>query len=123
MVDYEKNLDIHTVTYEGWTCSLGVFPVSIKNEDFLVFAKHPDTLKKANDIRLKASASGAIGSNSLQMMSSSAPDGCLFFSVERFDYTKGIKEKLYAYRNYFQLFPDRIGKDVLYQASVLSRLG
>lgn len=42
-------------------------------------------------------------------------DGKFFFSVERFDYTKGIKEKLIAYRRYFQKYPDRIGKDVLYQ--------
>ncbi|KHJ77727.1 hypothetical protein OESDEN_22653 [Oesophagostomum dentatum] len=43
------------------------------------------------------------------------PDGKMFFSVERFDYTKGIKEKLAAYRRYFEKYPSRIGKDVLYQ--------
>ena len=43
------------------------------------------------------------------------PDARLFFSVERFDYTKGIKEKLYGYRRYFEKYPDRIGKDILLQ--------
>ncbi|EJW74457.1 hypothetical protein WUBG_14637 [Wuchereria bancrofti] len=55
-------------------------------------------------------------------MGSNAPsDGRLFFSVERFDYTKGIKEKLLAYKNYFEKYPERIGKDVLYQVAVTNR--
>lgn len=49
------------------------------------------------------------------------PDAKLFFSVERFDYTKGIKEKLYGYRRYFEKYPDRIGKDVLLQVAVTNR--
>lgn len=49
-------------------------------------------------------------------------DARLMFSVERFDYTKGIKEKLLAYRRYFQRHPDRIGKDVLYQVRFVFRL-
>ncbi|CAG9539259.1 unnamed protein product [Cercopithifilaria johnstoni] len=51
----------------------------------------------------------------------SPSDGRLFFSVERFDYTKGIKEKLLAYKKYFEKHPDRIGKDVLYQIAVINR--
>ena len=43
------------------------------------------------------------------------PDARLFFSVERFDYTKGIKEKLYGYRRYLEKYPNRTGKDVLLQ--------
>lgn len=45
----------------------------------------------------------------------SVQDSKLMFSVERFDYTKGIKEKLLAYRRYFEKYPQRIGKDVLFQ--------
>ncbi|KAM3718185.1 Alpha,alpha-trehalose-phosphate synthase [Dirofilaria immitis] len=57
-----------------------------------------------------------------KIMGTNAPsDGRLFFSVERFDYTKGIKEKLLAYKNYFERYPDRIGKDVLYQVAVINR--
>jgi trehalose-6-phosphate synthase len=41
--------------------------------------------------------------------------GKFFFSVERFDYTKGIKEKLMAIRRFFEKHPDRIGKDVIKQ--------
>lgn len=49
----DSKLDIHVVTYQGSTCSLGVFPVSIKNEDFLKIAKAPESIKKAHDIRTK----------------------------------------------------------------------
>uniref|UniRef100_A0A915E0S4 alpha,alpha-trehalose-phosphate synthase (UDP-forming) n=1 Tax=Ditylenchus dipsaci TaxID=166011 RepID=A0A915E0S4_9BILA len=105
----DSNLDIHVVTYQGWSCSLGVFPVSIKNEDFLKIAKQPETVKQADDIRK-------------QIMGENPPkDARLFFSVERFDYTKGIKEKLLAYRRYYQLHQDRIGKDVLFQVAVTNR--
>ncbi|VDM42244.1 unnamed protein product [Toxocara canis] len=108
-IAYDSNLDINAITYEGWTCSLGVFPVSIKNEDFLKFVKMPETVKKSQDIRRK-------------FLGEDAPsDARLFFSVERFDYTKGIKEKLTAYKEYFKKYPDRIGKDVLYQVAVTNR--
>lgn len=52
-ISFDSNLDVHSVTYHGWTCSLGVFPVSIKNEDFLKVAKEPETVKKSHDIREK----------------------------------------------------------------------
>jgi hypothetical protein len=48
---FDSNLDIHVVTYQGWSCSLGVFPVSIKNEDFLKVARDAETIKKSHDIR------------------------------------------------------------------------
>uniref|UniRef100_A0A914C1T9 alpha,alpha-trehalose-phosphate synthase (UDP-forming) n=1 Tax=Acrobeloides nanus TaxID=290746 RepID=A0A914C1T9_9BILA len=108
-VAYEENIDTHTVTFQGWTCSLGVFPVSIKNEDFLGIAKAPETVAKSHEIRKQI-----MGENP-------PPDARLFFSVERFDYTKGIKEKLYGYRRYFEKYPDRIGKDVLLQVAVTNR--
>lgn len=54
-------------------------------------------------------------------MEKSAEDGQLFFSVERFDYTKGISEKLRAWQRYFEKYPDRIGKDVLFQVAVTNR--
>ncbi|KAF1764704.1 hypothetical protein GCK72_004654 [Caenorhabditis remanei] len=106
---YDNKMDIYSVTNEGWTCSLGVFPVSIKNDDFLKFVDLPETIKLKNDIRKRV------------MGDHPTPDGRFFFSVERFDYTKGIMEKLQAYQRYFERHPDRIGKDVLYQIAVTNR--
>ncbi|CAI4231008.1 unnamed protein product [Auanema sp. JU1783] len=108
-VTYDKNTDIHTAVHEGWTCSLGVFPVSIKNDDFLKFVPLEETKAMTEGFRRKV-----LGENPL-------PDARFFFSVERFDYTKGIKEKLMAYERYFEKYPQRIGKDVLYQIAVTNR--
>uniref|UniRef100_A0AC35FDQ1 Trehalose-6-phosphate phosphatase helical bundle domain-containing protein n=1 Tax=Panagrolaimus sp. PS1159 TaxID=55785 RepID=A0AC35FDQ1_9BILA len=108
-IAYDGNLDINTVTFQGWSCSLGVFPVSIKNEDFLKIARDPECVNKSHEIRKKF-----LGENP-------DPEMRLLFSVERFDYTKGIREKLLAYRHYFKKYPDRIGKDVLFQVAVTNR--
>ncbi|GMT06193.1 hypothetical protein PENTCL1PPCAC_28367 [Pristionchus entomophagus] len=107
-IAYEDGVDIHTVSFEGWTCSLGVFPVSIKNEDFLAIANEPQTVIKSQEIKS-------------EMMKNSGDGGSLFFSVERFDYTKGILEKLKAWKRYFDLHPERKGLDVLYQIAVTNR--
>ncbi|GMT35941.1 hypothetical protein PFISCL1PPCAC_27238, partial [Pristionchus fissidentatus] len=107
-IAYEPGVDIFTVSYEGWTCSLGVFPVSIKNEDFLAIAHDTQTIIRAQEIKT-------------DIMQHSGEEGVLFFSVERFDYTKGILEKLKAWRRYFEIHPERKGLDVLYQIAVTNR--
>ncbi|VDO17711.1 unnamed protein product [Brugia timori] len=50
-INYESSCDVFFVTYKGWTCSLGVFPVSIKNEDFLKFVRLTETCQRALEIR------------------------------------------------------------------------
>ena len=45
----------------------------------------------------------------------------LFVSVERFDYSKGIEEKLLAFKHYLQTHVERHGKDVLLQVAVKNR--
>ncbi|XGW33076.1 hypothetical protein V3C99_017520 [Haemonchus contortus] len=107
-VHFDNRIDIFTVTYEGWTCSLGVFPVSIKNEDFLSIANEPQCAIDAQEIKK-------------DVMANSGEGGCFFFSVERFDYTKGIMEKLKAWKRYFEKHPERKGLDVLYQIAVTNR--
>ena len=43
--------EVILVKFHGWTCSLGVFPVTIKNKDFLKFAKNAKVKKEAMEIR------------------------------------------------------------------------
>ncbi|CAI2357490.1 unnamed protein product [Caenorhabditis sp. 36 PRJEB53466] len=107
-IEYDSRLDRFTIEHDGFTCSLGVFPVSIKIADFTNIATNPQTIIEADEIKKN-------------IMSKSAPGGQLFFSVERFDYTKGIMEKLRAWKRYFEKYPDRIGKDVLFQVAVTNR--
>ncbi|KHN82701.1 Alpha,alpha-trehalose-phosphate synthase [UDP-forming] 1 [Toxocara canis] len=107
-IQYESTVDIFTVTHEGFTCSLGVFPVSIKNEDFLSIVRNPETKILAQDIRKN-------------LLSAGSEQGCVFFSVERFDYTKGIMEKLQAWQRYLEKHPERVGLDVLFQVAVTNR--
>ncbi|KAK6057056.1 trehalose-6-phosphate synthase domain protein [Cooperia oncophora] len=63
----------------------------------------------------------SISSSIYQVLANSGEGGCFFFSVERFDYTKGIMEKLRAWRRYFEKHPERKGLDVLYQIAVTNR--
>uniref|UniRef100_A0A914MQR4 alpha,alpha-trehalose-phosphate synthase (UDP-forming) n=2 Tax=Meloidogyne TaxID=189290 RepID=A0A914MQR4_MELIC len=110
-VKTEDKLDVIVVTYQGWSCSLGVFPVSIKNEDFLRVARDPVVIERSQQIRK-------------QIFDENPPvDVCLFFSVERFDYTKGIREKLLAFQRYLEKYPERRGKDILFQVAVTNRRG
>ncbi|CAJ0564967.1 unnamed protein product, partial [Mesorhabditis spiculigera] len=51
-IQYEETVDIFNINYEAnSSCSLGVFPVSIKNEDFLSIATNDQTKILAIDIR------------------------------------------------------------------------
>uniref|UniRef100_A0A1I8B9V0 alpha,alpha-trehalose-phosphate synthase (UDP-forming) n=1 Tax=Meloidogyne hapla TaxID=6305 RepID=A0A1I8B9V0_MELHA len=110
-VKTEDKLDVIVVTYQGWSCSLGVFPVSIKNEDFLRVARDPTVVERSQQIRK-------------QIFGENPPDDvCLFFSVERFDYTKGIREKLLAFQRYLEKYPERRGRDILFQVAVTNRRG
>uniref|UniRef100_A0A0N5AKK0 alpha,alpha-trehalose-phosphate synthase (UDP-forming) n=1 Tax=Syphacia muris TaxID=451379 RepID=A0A0N5AKK0_9BILA len=120
-IQYESPVDIYTITHEGFTCSLGVFPVSIKNEDFLSIAREPETKANAEDIRKEVKNFFATLEALVELLASGSEHGCIFFSVERFDYTKGIMEKLKAWKRYFELHPERIGLDVLFQVAVTNR--
>nr|CAD2134270.1 unnamed protein product [Meloidogyne enterolobii] len=88
--------------------NLGVYPASIETRYFGNLVKKKSVQKAAEDFKNDT-------------MKKSLEGGKLFFSVERFDYTKGILEKLEAYERYLKNHPDRIGKDVFYQLAPLNR--
>nr|CAD2157922.1 unnamed protein product [Meloidogyne enterolobii] len=91
-------------------CNLGVYPATIKIDDFTSIAENDEIIKEAKKLRD-------------DKMANTLGGGKLFFGVERFDYTKGIKEKLRAFEKYLEDHPDRVGKDVLYQIAQDNRGG
>uniref|UniRef100_A0AC35U6A1 T6PP_N domain-containing protein n=1 Tax=Rhabditophanes sp. KR3021 TaxID=114890 RepID=A0AC35U6A1_9BILA len=105
---YDSVVDIYMIAYDGSTCSIGVFPVSIKNQDFIDIAKKQETIDAAVQIKNR-------------FASKCHKDGKLFLSVERFDYTKGIKQKLLSWKLYFEKYPERVGRDTFFQVAVTNR--
>ncbi|KAL7070319.1 hypothetical protein ACQ4LE_010450 [Meloidogyne hapla] len=103
------NLKISDITPDGG-CNLGVYPATIKIEDFTTIANDDEIIEEAKELRK-------------EKMKNTLEGGKLFFGVERFDYTKGIKEKLLAFEKYLENNIDRIGKDVLYQIAQNNRGG
>uniref|UniRef100_A0A914L9F1 Trehalose-6-phosphate synthase n=2 Tax=Meloidogyne TaxID=189290 RepID=A0A914L9F1_MELIC len=91
-------------------CNLGVYPATIKIDDFTSIAEKEEIINEAKKLRD-------------EKMANTLGGGKLFFGVERFDYTKGIKEKLRAFEKYLEDHPDRVGKDVLYQIAQDNRGG
>uniref|UniRef100_A0A914L8I4 Trehalose-6-phosphate synthase n=1 Tax=Meloidogyne incognita TaxID=6306 RepID=A0A914L8I4_MELIC len=89
-------------------CNLGVYPATINVNEFIKIAEMESTLIEAKEFREN-------------IMANSLEGGKLFFSVERFDYTKGIYEKLEGFKRYLERYPDRIGRDVFYQIAPYNR--
>ncbi len=81
----------------------GSFPISIDFEDFESRASHPEVAKRAQQI------DGDIG------------DSQLVLGVDRMDYTKGIPERLKAFRNLLERNPEMHRRVVLVQVTVPSR--
>jgi trehalose 6-phosphate synthase/phosphatase len=81
---------------------LGSFPIGI---DFQAFAQQAATREAAAAARIHAAL----------------PEGQLIFSADRLDYTKGIPEKLAAFRHALIRFPELQGRVTLIQVVVPSR--
>ncbi|MDD9302894.1 MAG: trehalose-6-phosphate synthase [Desulfobacter sp.] len=84
---------------------IGVFPISIDYDEFLFAAR---------DKRVKQ-RSVAIRNN--------APDAKIILGVDRLDYTKGIPEKLRAFKRFLTRFPEFHKKACFIQVVVPSRRG
>ncbi|KFD56147.1 hypothetical protein M514_02925 [Trichuris suis] len=92
--------------YQGVKCSIGVFPVSVKNDDFLKLTYDQEIQTMAAAIRE-------------QIMG--RRNGKLFLSAERLDYTKGIKERLIALELYMNKYPERAENDRFIQVAIINR--
>ena len=93
-----------TVEHEGREVRVGSFPISIDYHDFERRAKSESVQTIAGQLRAQLG------------------DGTVVLGVDRLDYTKGIPEKLDAFREMLLQHPELIGKITLVQIAVPSRL-
>src|SRR5690606_14256074 len=85
------------------TTKLGVFPVSIDTRAFMARANSRQTQKEIERYQLH-------------------DQKCLtVLGIDRLDYTKGILQKLEAFKRFLELYPQYIGKVQLIQIAVPSR--
>ncbi len=92
-----------TVTYEGRSVRVGTFPISIDYEGFLKRASSPEVERGAQMIRERFRGQKII------------------LGLDRMDYTKGLKERLYALRNALTRYPETRRQLTLIQVLVPSR--
>ncbi len=98
-VDYEKS----EVSLNGRTVAVRSFPISIDYNSFNKIANQTKTINFANKLRRLNK------------------DVKLIISVERLDYTKGIRERLHAIERFFEKYPEYRTKVIFIQISVPSR--
>lgn len=91
------------ILYQKREIEVGGFPISIDFEHFNSLAKDRKTNRYRNNIK------------------SLGGDAKVAISVERLDYTKGIKERLLAICRFFEKYPEYRKKVVFLQVSVPSR--
>jgi len=94
----------HTqVNFRGHTSVVGTFPISIDFDDFAGRASRPEVAARAATVRRELS------------------DNILVLGVDRLDYTKGIPERLKAFRHLLRRFPELRRQITLAQVVVPSR--
>ncbi len=91
------------VTHELRRAVIGTFPISIDFEEFAQHAACPEVASRASSVRRDLL------------------DNILVLGVDRLDYTKGIPERLKAFRILLQRFPELRGQITLVQVVVPSR--
>lgn len=94
--------DLVTVEREGSNTEAGVFPISINFAEFASLGSNARVIAHAESIR------------------QNLPEFVLL-GVDRLDYTKGVPERLRAYRLFLERHPSYQGRVVLVQVTVPSR--
>ena len=92
-----------TVRWEGREVRVGTFPISIDSRQFGRIARRPEVREKAAQLRADET------------------DRRIVLGVDRLDYTKGLLQKLEAFRRRLTLEPDLRGTVSLVQVVVPSR--
>ena len=94
---------VWTIRVEGRDVRVGSFPISIDAGEFERRAEEPAVVEKAALIR------------------SREPDRRIILGIDRLDYTKGIPQKLEAFRHLLRRAPELRGRVTLFQVVVPSR--
>jgi trehalose 6-phosphate synthase len=91
------------IKYNGHTCRIGAFPISIDFRHFFNFAKSPDVAEAA------------------WLFHEKFPRQKIMLGVDRLDYTKGIPQRLMAFENCLTRYPELRKQITLVQLVVPSR--
>jgi alpha,alpha-trehalose-phosphate synthase [UDP-forming] len=103
ILDLDVDFKNMKISYGGREIEARGFPISIDFDRFNTLAKSRETVKYRKNIK-------DLGG-----------DAKVVISVERLDYTKGIKERLKAVDRFFTRYPEYLKKVVFLQISVPSR--
>jgi len=92
-IDSKKAFDetVSELKFGNRVVRIGVFPISIDYYEFSLHAWDSDVYKRSKQIRNNAPGT--------------KKDTRILLGVDRLDYTKGIPEKLKAYKHFLTLFP------------------
>jgi trehalose 6-phosphate synthase len=96
--------DTHTIQFENRTIRVGHFPIGIDFESFEDGAKSEAVAQRSQQLR------------------ASFPDCQLMLGSDRLDYSKGIPERLRAFRDAIERYPEMRSRIVLIQIVVPSRV-
>lgn len=102
-VEVSRVGDIYVVKLDGREVLVGNFPIGIDFEGF--------------DRRARSAAATA----ATHLLRERIPDRSLILGLDRLDYTKGIPERLYAFRQALRKYPDLIGNVSMIQVVIPSR--
>ncbi len=96
--------ELHTIRFEDRKIRVGHFPIGIDFNSFETDAKSKAVAKRSEQLRARF-------------------PGCqLILGSDRLDYSKGIPERLLAFRNALERYPELRGRVVLIQVVVPSRV-
>lgn len=98
-----RRADSYVIDVYGREVSVGAFPIGIDYEGFDQRARSPEVTEATDSLREKL------------------PDRHLILGIDRLDYTKGIPERLYAFRNALERYPEMIGNVSMIQVVIPSR--
>jgi trehalose 6-phosphate synthase len=101
--EIEGNNTVQKMTIGDIEVKLGAFPISIDFREFADLASKPEVSRLADEI------------------AGNQPDQEIILGIDRLDYTKGIPERLWAFRNALERYPELRERLTLVQVVVPSR--